>query len=289
MADWKTDRKPRVRQAELAEDEANPLWKIPSTTQPHLTLPSIPRVSAIPSQRLEPPRPRPSGRTGQQPAPTSGEQRSGQTGQYSMPSAAKPRSGQTGQYAAPSSSGRPSGLSGQQPTTTHPAQRSRQTGQYAAPSAAKPRSGQKTGQYPAPATGEHSSGLTGQHLTITSPKPAIPFGAGRSTGLIGRYAPSATSEHTAVPARPQTSTSRPLGATPGRVPAVARPQVQPWEEEAAAAPTSPNKAVTLIPGKQTSKALNQTPAAPRLTRQVVPRRGQAIFILCVLARSEERR
>ena len=122
MAEWKTDRKLRVRQGGQAEDEAVPLLKSAPTTHPRLTLPSLPKVSAVPSQRLLPPRPRSSGLTGQHPTPSVPARSSGLTGHYPIPPAPARSSGLTGQYPTPLTAAL-SGLTGQhlrpQPQRVH--------------------------------------------------------------------------------------------------------------------------------------------------------------------------
>ncbi|HEU5369091.1 MAG TPA: hypothetical protein VFU69_11530 [Ktedonobacterales bacterium] len=56
MTEWQTDWDPPPGQGEQAKDENLPPRKRPPVTQPRLTLPSLPKVSAVPAQRLLPPR-----------------------------------------------------------------------------------------------------------------------------------------------------------------------------------------------------------------------------------------
>src|ERR1051326_7636569 len=133
MAEWNTDRKLRVRQGGQAEDEDVPLVKSPPATQPRLTLPSVPRVSAVPSQRPMSPRPRASGLTGQHAVPpASASTSTGLTGKYAVPSAPTGTpTGLTGKYAVPSAPKHPSGLTGQHAVPPMPTRPSGLTGQHA--------------------------------------------------------------------------------------------------------------------------------------------------------------
>ncbi len=56
MAERQTDWEPSPGQGEQAEDRNIPQRQRPPVTQPRLTLPSLPKVSAVPARRLLPPR-----------------------------------------------------------------------------------------------------------------------------------------------------------------------------------------------------------------------------------------